>query len=75
MRAFAVLDSGIYYLDQPSGETRLEFLDFATGRSTTVARHLGEIWAGLSATPDGRMILYTKRESSVEDLMLVENFR
>jgi len=75
MRAFVVLERGIYYLDQPSGETRLQFFDFATGRSTTVTRNLGEIWAGLTASPDGRTILYTRVDSSVDDLMLVENFR
>ncbi len=76
MRAFAVLERGIYYVDRVSGEARLQFLDFATARSTTIARNLGEVAnGGLTASPDGRTILYTKRDSSVDDLMLVENFR
>jgi hypothetical protein len=69
------LERGIYYIDQPAGEARLRFFDFATGRPTTVARNLGDVTSGLTASPDGRTILYTRRDSSVDDLMLVENFR
>jgi hypothetical protein len=75
-RAFSVLENGIYYIDQPAGDTRLEFYDFATGRSTTVARDLGEVSLGIAASPDGRTVLYSRRaDASVNDLMLVENFR
>jgi serine/threonine protein kinase len=74
MRAFVVLEGGIYYIDQPSGQARLQFYDLVAGGSTTVAPNLGEIWAGLTATSDGRTILYS-RVTSPDDLMLVENFR
>lgn len=73
--AFAVVERGIYYVDQPSGETRLQFFDFASGRSTTVARGLGEVLPLLTASRDGRTILYARVDSSIDDLMLVENFR
>jgi Tol biopolymer transport system component len=66
---------GVYYLDKPSGETRLRYFDFATRRSTTVARNLGSVDVGLTASPDGRTLLYCRMDSSVDDLMLVENFR
>jgi dipeptidyl aminopeptidase/acylaminoacyl peptidase len=66
---------GVYYLDKPSGETRLQYFDFATRRSTTVARNLGTVDAFLTASPDGRTLLYCRVDSSVDDLMLVENFR
>ena len=66
---------GVYYIDQPSGETRLQYFDFANRRSTMVARNLGNAFIGLTASPDGRTILYTRVDSSVDDLMLVENFR
>ncbi|MBK5294493.1 MAG: PD40 domain-containing protein [Acidobacteriia bacterium] len=68
-------DGGVYFADQPSGETRLQYLDFATRRSTTLARNLGSLGQGLTASPDGRTILYSRMDSSVDDLMLVENFR
>ena len=71
-----VLVRGIYYTDQPSGETRLEYFDFATRKSTTVAGNLGNVFlASLTASADGRAILYARVDSSVDDLMRVENFR
>ena len=50
---FAVLERGIYYLDQVSGQGRLQFYDFASRRSTVVARSLGDIAevGGLTASP------------------------
>ena len=68
-------EGGVYYVDRPSGETRLQYFDFATRRSTTVARNLGNVDLPLTASPDGRTILYTRMDSSVDDLMLVENFQ
>jgi hypothetical protein len=58
-----------------SGNGRLHFLDFATGRSTPVADNLGLINAGLSASRDGRTILYSRVDSIVDNLMLVEGFQ
>ena len=84
---FAVLEKGIYYIDRPkgeggiywvdrpSGETRLQYFDFATRRSTTVARNLGNVDIPITVSADGRTILYSRVDSSVDDLMLVENFR
>jgi Tol biopolymer transport system component/predicted Ser/Thr protein kinase len=73
--AFTVSDKGIYYIDQPADDARLQFYNLATGRSTTVARNLGDVSQGLTVSPDGRTILYSRMESPVNDLMLVENFR
>ena len=70
-----VLEKGIYYIDQPSGEARLQFFDFATGKSKTVAGNLGDVRMGLAASSGGRTILYARIDSSVDDVMLVENFR
>jgi serine/threonine protein kinase len=69
-------ERGVHYMDQPSGEAQLNYFDFATKRSVPIARNLG--LAGgtpLSATADGRTILFGRTDSSVDDLMLVENFR
>ncbi|HEY3125252.1 MAG TPA: hypothetical protein VGK70_14470, partial [Thermoanaerobaculia bacterium] len=72
---FTVLEKGAYYIDRAGAETRLQYLDFATGRSATVARNIGEVSSGLTATSDGKTILFTRVDSSADDLMLVENFR
>ena len=77
-RAFVILEKGVYYasLEAPSQPgAKLLYFDFATGKSTSVATLGREIDLGLTATADGRTILYTKVDSSVNDLMLVENFR
>jgi hypothetical protein len=60
---------------EPFLETRLQYFDFATRRSTTVARNLGNVYLGLTASRDGRTIFYSRIDSSVDDLMLVENFQ
>jgi len=63
-------------MNRSDGDTRLRFLDLATGRSITVANNLGDIATNvLTASPDGRSILYVRTDSSIDDLMLVENFR
>ena len=40
-----------------------------------MASNLGNVFIGLTASPDGRTVIYTRIDSSVDDLMLVENFR
>jgi Tol biopolymer transport system component len=72
---FCLVGNGAYYIDRHDGETRLRYLDLATGLSNTVANNLGEVGAWLTASPDGKTILYTRVDSSTDDLMLVENFR
>lgn len=74
-RAFALVDRGVYYIDQDSGATRLQFLDITSRRTITVARGLGDIRIGLTASRDGRTVFYTRVDSTIDDLMLVRNFR
>ena len=57
------------------GDTRLQYFDFVTARSNTIAHGLGPVGLGLSAAPDGRTIFYTRIDSSVDELMVVDGFR
>jgi Tol biopolymer transport system component len=72
---YDVVDSGAYYIERVAGDTRLQYYDLATRKSTTVASNLGPVDFGLSVSPDGRSILFSRIDSTVNDLMLVENFR
>jgi len=68
-------EHGIHYVDLPKGETRLRYFDFITRRSTTIAQSLGLVDIALTVAPDGHTILFPRLDSSVNDLMLVANFR
>ena len=71
---FVVLENGIY-LSKRDGS--LDFLDFASGKSKTIARLESHMlyFFGLTISPDRRWILYTRVYPPATDLMLVENFR
>jgi hypothetical protein len=83
---FDVAEEGIYYVDRvtsdgassndrPDGGTRLRYFAFATSQSTTVATDLGTIGLGLSVTRDGRTVFFSRIDASVDELMLVDDFR
>jgi hypothetical protein len=40
-----------------------------------VVGNLGEVRFGLTASPDGRRVLFSRLEVSLADVMLVENFQ
>ena len=84
---FDVVEGGVYYIDRDAGEagvsvtgrpgaqTRLQYFEFATGRSSTVASGLGNVAFGLSTSRDGRTVFFSRVDSAVDELMLVENFQ
>jgi dipeptidyl aminopeptidase/acylaminoacyl peptidase len=74
--SFAVSDRGIYYVDQPAAESRLQFYDLMSQSSALVARNLGDPsqFGGFTASRDGRTVLYARRDTSIDDLMLVNAF-
>lgn len=72
---FAVLQRGVYYINQLPAEPQFQFFDFARQKSVTVAQGLGAYADGFAVSSDGRTLLYARRDSAVDDLMLVDNFR
>jgi serine/threonine protein kinase len=72
---YCLVDRGIYYIDQIGKETRIQFYDFITKTTTTVANNVGNVSPGMTATADGKTILFSRVDSSTDDLMLVENFK
>lgn len=76
--AWAVWGRGVYFLNpEARPHLSIEFYSFADGRTTPVATIEKELfWSGpgLTATPDGRWILYAQNDQTESDIMLVENF-
>ena len=72
--SFDVIDRGIYYIESTSPDA-VKFLEFGTRRVSTIAEHLGQASSGVSASRDGRLILFTRVDARVDDLMLVDKFR
>ena len=77
-----VVDGGVYFMERfgssgarNSGTARLQFFDFVTRRLTTITPDLGRVGFGLSVSPDGRSVYFSRTDSSVEELMVVNNFR
>src|SRR5262249_36517991 len=73
--SYDVVKSGIYDLERVSSDDRLMYFDLSTRRSILIAQNLGKVVDGLSASRDGRMILFSRVDSSVNDTMLLENLR
>jgi hypothetical protein len=83
--SFDVAERGVYYIDRASGdasgsptdrsgeETRLQYFDFSTQQSTIVAVNLGPVSFGLSVTRDDRKVFYSRIDSSLNELMVVDN--
>jgi dipeptidyl aminopeptidase/acylaminoacyl peptidase len=85
---FALTSEGIYFeppspglisghdmLSSRLGQrgSRIDYLSFATGKTTTVLRLPYSLGTGLDVSPDGRSLLFAQTELIADDLMLVEN--
>ena len=78
VRVQAVIACGAHATHEPerSLETdALQFFDFATRRASTVADNLGWVGFGLSASRDGRTVFFSRIDSSIHELTVVDDFR
>lgn len=74
---FAVVNDGIYFIPRADQERRysIEFFSFRTRKSWRVLTLSGGVSNGLSVSPDGRTLVYSQKDETKSDLMLIENFR
>ena len=77
VRAFVVFEDGIYHIARADkeGAYPLQFFEFATGKSRLLTRIEGQIFWGLTVSPDRRTVLFSVAKPINFDLMLIENFR
>jgi Tol biopolymer transport system component len=70
--------SGIYFWIHTMDKPEVDFLDLRTSqiRRIYVPHTLPTPWlAGLSVSPDGKWLVYSRVDERFQDLMLVNNFR
>ena len=74
---FAVFDQGIYFVPSIDviGPSTLQFYDFASHTTHTVARIPAHSAPGLAIAPDRQWMLYVVHDRIASDLMLLERFR
>jgi hypothetical protein len=77
MQVFVPASDGIYFLartdlGQPG---RIQFLNSATGKISTVLSLERPAWLGLSLSQDGRRLLFSQVDREESDLMMVDNWR
>jgi len=76
--AFWVTASGIYFAGVPghaSGTVPLKLYRFADGKTVDLGHFDKRPDLHINVSPDEKWLLYTQLDSSVDDLVLVENFR
>ena len=71
---FAVVDEGIFYVLQATagGRQSIQFYKFATGTSSAIVTLERPLFVGLTASADGRSILYSQVDRDESDLMIAD---
>lgn len=70
---WALSRRGIYFEPRADEKGRIQFFDFATHKRIPIA-DLDKQNPGLALSPDGRSILYSRRDFEDYEIMLVKNF-
>ncbi len=69
--------TGIYFYAYPKGKPEVDFLDLRTSRIERIYApdKPPTLWTGgLSVSPDGKWLVYSRIDEVTSDLMLVDNF-
>ena len=75
-RAFVPVEDGIYYVGRRSnGQYPLHFFRFSSQTSQLLTNIDGQIYPGLSVSPDRTAILFSKTVKYGVNLMMIEDFR
>ncbi|MBZ5581159.1 MAG: hypothetical protein LAQ30_02950, partial [Acidobacteriia bacterium] len=70
---FSITDGGIYFVPESAGANiPIHFFDFEARVSRVVGAVDGLSAQGISASPDNRTLIFSRRESNDRDLMLIE---
>lgn len=78
-RSWGLLNEGIYFISKEPGPLQtIRFFNFATRRITPLlAVDKPALWwqAGLTISRDGRSLLFAQLDHSIDEIMMMENFR
>ena len=73
---WALAEKGVYFMKSAKLlEETVNYFDFSTQKTTTVATLDKPIGWGLALAPDGKSLLYVETEFSESSIMLLKNFR
>ena len=74
---FVVADRGLYFIavGDAAEKTSLDFVDYSTGKRSTLLPLGKRFWYGTALSPDRRMMLYLIVDDLGSNLMVVEGFR
>jgi len=67
---FAVANTGIYFVREGDKGLSLQFFNLATARVRKIMELERTLYNGITVTPDGLSVLYSKRDWADSDLML-----
>jgi hypothetical protein len=70
---WALARNGIYFVPASDGR-KLQFYEFATKRAETVFSIPDHFSSGLSLSPDGRYLLFSKTEQENAEIRIINGF-